>query len=63
MIIPFILLAVKSQIESGTFRFASLNMLPGWDAVMGLQFENLIVNNAMSLVPDLHLGSYVPKGS
>ena len=53
----------KSQIESGTFRFASLNMLPGWDAVMGLQFENLIVNNAMSLVPDLHLGRAIVESA
>ena len=53
----------KSQIECGTFRFASLNMLPGWDAVMGLQFENLIVNNAMSLVPDLHLGGAIVESA
>ena len=26
---------------------------------MGLQFENLVVNNAMSLVPHLHLGNAI----
>ena len=47
----------KTQIEAGSFKFASLGTLPEWTAVMGLQFENLIVNNAMSLLPYLHLGN------
>ena len=47
----------KTQIETGSFKFASLGTLPEWTAVMGLQFENLIVNNAMSLLPYLHLGN------
>jgi len=49
----------KTQIEMGTFRFVALNMLPGWNSIMGLQFENLIVNNAMALVPYLHLGNSI----
>ena len=53
----------KAQIEAGTFRFASLAMLPGWESVMGLQFENLIVNNAMSLVPHLHLGNSIVESA
>ena len=53
----------KLQIEAGTFRFASLAMLPGWETVMGLQFENLIVNNAMSLVPHLHLGNAIVESA
>lgn len=53
----------KGQIESGTFRFASLGALPGWNAVMGLQFENLVVNNAMSLLPFLHLGNSIVESS
>lgn len=53
----------KTQIETGTFRFASLSMLPGWNAVMGLQFENLIVNNAMSLIPYLHLGNSIVESA
>ena len=53
----------KVQIETGTFRFVSLAMLPGWNAVMGLQFENLIVNNAMSLIPFLHLGNTIVESA
>lgn len=47
----------KGAIERGAFRFASLSSLPGWDTVMGLAFENLIVNNAMDLVPFLGIGN------
>lgn len=46
----------KAEIELGTYRFSSLDRLPEWHTVMGLQFENLIVNNAMDVVPHLHLG-------
>ena len=53
----------KTQIENGTFRLVSMSMLPGWNAIMGLQFENLIVNNAMSLVPDLHLGGAIVESA
>ena len=53
----------KTQIEAGSFRFASLGTLPEWNAVMGLQFENLIVNNAMSLVPFLHLGNSIVESA
>jgi uncharacterized protein len=35
----------KAKIESSTFRFKSLAILPGWDAIMALQFENLVLNN------------------
>ena len=47
----------KRAIERGAFRFASLSALPGWDSVMGLAFENLVVNNAMDLVPLLRIGN------
>ena len=53
----------KQQIESGSFRFVSLATLPEWNAVMGLQFENLIVNNAMSLIPYLHLGNSIVESA
>jgi hypothetical protein len=49
----------KMQIEMGSYRFASLAALPDWNTVMGLQFENLVVNNAMSLLPFLHVGNVV----
>lgn len=33
------------KIEQGDFSFKSLASLPGWDSILGLQFENLILNN------------------
>ena len=32
----------KTEIETGTYRHSSLEHLPEWNAVMGLQFENLV---------------------
>lgn len=46
----------KVQIETGTFRFSFLAALPEWNGIMRLQFENLVVNNAMDLLPYLHIG-------
>ena len=34
-------------------------MLPGWNAMLGLQFENLVVNNVRSLIPLLGIGSNI----
>lgn len=45
----------KSQIEKGFFPGQSLSQLPGWSVVMGLQFENLVVNNVLQLLPLLKL--------
>jgi len=47
----------RAEIVRGVFRYSSLGALPGWNTILGLQFENLVVNNAMSLVPFLHLGN------
>ena len=44
----------KQEIALGTYKYIALEHLPNWHAIMGLQFENLIVNNAMDVVP--HLG-------
>jgi hypothetical protein len=38
-------------IDSGAFSFASLESLPGWNSILGLQFENLIVSNLPELLP------------
>lgn len=38
-------------IEKGLFRFSSLGQLPGWESVLGLQFKNLVLNNAARLAP------------
>ncbi len=45
----------KSVIDDGAFEFSSLREFEGLDAVMGLAFENLVVNNFRELVPHLHL--------
>ena len=46
----------KAQIKRGAYRFTTLTSLPEWNAVMGLAFENLIVNNAVELYPQLGVG-------
>lgn len=33
------------QIENGFFAYPTLTSLPGWESIMGLQFENLVVHN------------------
>ena len=45
----------KDSIDGGAFEFGSLERLDGWNVIMGLQFENLIVNNFRSLLPKLNL--------
>jgi len=46
---------VKTMIDDGRYEFMSLDTLEGWNVVMGLQFENLVVNNYGALIPHLHL--------
>ena len=45
----------EAEIRSGRFAFSSLAALEGWQADMGHQFENLVVNNVRHLVPHFHL--------
>ena len=40
----------RELIRKGTFTFASLAQLPGWDAMLGLQFESLIYNNLREII-------------
>ena len=47
----------KSVIDRGAFSFGALDGLDGWDSVMGLQFENLVLANLGRLVGLLGLGS------
>ena len=47
----------KTEIELGTYRHMSLEHLPEWSSVMGLQFENLIVNNAMDVASLIGIGN------
>lgn len=46
---------VKEIIDGGRYAFRSLETLENWNAVMGLQFENLVVNNYTELLAPLHL--------
>ena len=42
-------------IRGGRFEFETLAELPGWQTVMGLQFENLVLNRVMDFREQLHL--------
>jgi hypothetical protein len=43
------------EIRNGQYEFIALSMLPGWDKMLGLAYENLVVNHAVSLLPKFHL--------
>ena len=60
--LKFVLLR-KSEIERGVFQYASLDQLPEWDTIRGLQFENLIVNNYREILPYLHLGNSIVESA
>lgn len=48
---------VKDVIDRNAFAFGSLDSLDGWDAIMGLQFENLVLANLGSIIEKLGLGN------
>ena len=50
---------VKDVIDRDEYEFAGLEALENLEAVMGLAFENLIVNNYHALIPFLHLNGTV----
>lgn len=43
------------EIAEGRYEFVSLENLPEWNSIMGLSFENLILNNFRLLLGPLHL--------
>jgi AAA+ ATPase superfamily predicted ATPase len=43
------------QIQTGKLNHMDLSTLPGFDGTMGLQFENLILNNRFKIYEKLHL--------
>ena len=61
---------VRERVAKGLFSISSLGSMPGWDAMLGLQFETLILNNFHSLLPFLGLdhanilsvGPYMRRG-
>jgi AAA+ ATPase superfamily predicted ATPase len=46
----------RTRIEKGLMCDMALDQLPGWDTVLGLQFENLVLNNIPTLSRSLRLG-------
>ena len=48
-------LPVSEEIQRGAYRFSSLTALQNWDSLMGLQFENLVLNNLPTLLQCLGL--------
>ena len=47
----------RNAIKAGMYRFVSLENLAGWDTVMGLQFENLVLNHLPELAGFIGLGN------
>lgn len=45
----------KDQITQGLFRLKTLDSLQGWNSIMGLQFENLVINNFHRLIQILEI--------
>lgn len=46
---------IKDIIDLGSFDYSSFDEFVDFDVVMGLQFENLVINNFRELIPFLHL--------
>lgn len=53
----------EQMIDMGVFRFSTLEALPGWDTILGLQFENLVSNNLPALLPRLGLSKTMLKSA
>ena len=47
----------KAVIDADAFTFGGLDALEGWNAIAGLAFENLVVNNYRELLAPLGLGA------
>ena len=50
-------------IDNGSFMFNTLEALKGWDAIMGLQFENLVMANLPRLLPMLGMDRVLLKSA
>jgi uncharacterized protein len=40
----------KTKIEKGVFKKTSVTTLPGWESIISLQFENLVLNNDSCII-------------
>ncbi len=53
----------EHMIDRDAFRFNTLEVLPGWQTILGLQFENLVLNNLPLLLPRLELDRVLLKST
>jgi len=53
----------ETMIDKDAFKFSTLDALPGWNAILGLQFENLILNNIPLLLRKLGLDRVLLKSA
>jgi hypothetical protein len=44
-------------IRKGVFHLASMDNLPGWRSILGVQFESLVLNNLPAILPRLGIGN------
>ena len=45
----------RGLIKKGAYNFISVEQLPGWSAILGLQFESLVCNNLVGVLKELNL--------
>ena len=45
----------KAAVEAGLFPFGALERLDGWETILGLQFENLVLDRVSALLPKIGL--------
>ena len=45
------------------YRFVNLESLPGWETIMGLQFENLVLNNIKSVCESIGISMSAIKSA
>ncbi|TAK71601.1 MAG: ATPase [Gammaproteobacteria bacterium] len=45
----------KAKIEKDRYQEIALTLLPGWETIMGLQFENLVLNNHAAVMNRLNI--------
>jgi len=49
------ILPKKDRIDSGQYSDVEVSLLPGWNSIIGLQFENLVINNRKLLFEKLNI--------
>jgi len=54
---------VKDTIDAEAFVFSGLDQFAGWETLMGLQFESLVVNHYAELLKPLHLENVMIKSA